>query len=545
MTTTVGRLLVGMVVGGSMLWSAGVVVAQGGEVCFQRFKNSNVGTEFYFSFPPCFEDEAFGGQNNVVIYIASWVRGKVKVEVTAKGFLRELYTIPNDVVEVVLTPEIGQPYRKRGTQDPPSEDEPYRAAGIRVVAEVPVAVYGVTRYVYTTDAFMVIPVSMLGTEYVIASYPDMVGMYMPWYTNIPSETVIVAAHDNTEVFFTLYGNPSTRTSGGMRPGQTKRWTLNKGDVVAIGTVGPEADLSGSLVRATKPVAVVSGNQCTNVPTSIRWCDFTCEMELPTYAWGRTYFVTPIFGGSRFRGQNSVIRIFAKESNTKVYLDGQEWAVIRRGPGGMRGEGWLDIEDPDPAEVRPIVISADKPIQVVQYNKGQESDWIPTDPFEMALPSLEQSQTHVIFATPGAAGGAVAPFGRNFINLVFPLNEDGTVPSDLEFGELRGGQIVWTPVRSRFDPTRVPFRIRVNGRLWAFKVLRLPNTGAFQIRSRSGNFPFMAYSYGGSDYDSYGFVTTMAFGKMLDPADTLPPLVTWSQRCDGFVEGFAVDRPGEA
>ncbi|MDW8225964.1 MAG: choice-of-anchor D domain-containing protein, partial [Bacteroidota bacterium] len=425
------------------------------------------------------------------------------------------------------------------------EDEPYRAAGIRVVAEVPVAVYGVTRYVYTTDAFMVIPVSMLGTEYVIASYPDMVGMYMPWYTNIPSETVIVAAHDNTEVFFTLYGNPITRTSGGMRPGQTKRWTLNKGDVVAIGTVGPEADLSGSLVRATKPVAVVSGNQCTNVPTSIRWCDFTCEMELPTYAWGRTYFVTPIFGGSRFRGQNSVIRIFAKESNTKVYLDGQEWAVIRRGPGGMRGEGWLDIEDPDPAEVRPIVISADKPIQVVQYNKGQESDWIPTDPFEMALPSLEQSQTHVIFATPGAAGGAVAPFGRNFINLVFPLNEDGTVPSDLEFGELRGGQIVWTPVRSRFDPTRVPFRIRVNGRLWAFKVLRLPNTGAFQIRSRSGNFPFMAYSYGGSDYDSYGFVTTMAFGKMLDPADTLPPLVTWSQRCDGFVEGFAVDRPGEA
>ncbi|MCS6966560.1 MAG: hypothetical protein NZ473_07325, partial [Candidatus Kapabacteria bacterium] len=67
MTTTVGRLLVGMVVGGSMLWSAGVVVAQGGEVCFQRFKNSNVGTEFYFSFPPCFEDEAVGGQNNVVI----------------------------------------------------------------------------------------------------------------------------------------------------------------------------------------------------------------------------------------------------------------------------------------------------------------------------------------------------------------------------------------------------------------------------------------------------------------------------------------------
>ena len=529
----------------ALLTGASVVMAQGSQVCFQRFTNSNVGTEFYFSFPPCFEDESFGGMNNVVMYIASWVRGKVKVEVPGKGFIKELYTIPNDVVEVVLTPEIGQPYRKRGNQNPPSEDDPFIGAGIHVVSEVPIAVYGVTRYMYTTDAFMVIPVSMLGTEYVIASYPDMVGMYMPFYTNIPSETVIVAAYDNTEVFFTLYGNPITRTGGGMRPGQTKRWRLNKGDVVAIATVGPEADLSGSLVRATKPVAVVSGNQCTNVPTSIRWCDFTAEMELPTYAWGKTYFVTPIFGGNRYRGQNSVIRIFAKEPNTTVYMDGQQYAVIQRGPGGMRGEGWLDIEDPDPGQVRPIVFSADKPIYVVQYNKGQESDWVPTDPFEMALPPLEQAQTHVIFATPGAAGGSVAPFGRNFINLVFPLAPDGTVPADLEFGELRGGQIVWTPIRSRFDPTRTPFRVQVNGRTWAFKTLRLPNTGAFQIRSRSGQYPFMAYSYGGSDYDSYGFVTTMAFGKMLDPADTVPPLVTWSQECDGSVEGFAVERPNDA
>jgi len=480
----------------------------------------------------------------VVIYIASWVRGKVLVEVPGKGFYRELYTIPNDVVEVVLTPAIGQPYTKAPTGDAPSEDQIYTKAGVHVVSEVPIAVYGVTRFVYTTDAFMAIPVSMLGTEYVVSSYPDMSAMYPGYY--LPSETVIVAAYDNTEVFFTLYGNQYTRTRGGMRPGQTKRWTLQKGDVVAISSYGPEADLSGSRIVATKPVAVISGNQCANVPTYMRWCDFIVEMELPTYAWGKTYFVTPVYGANRMRNQNSVIRIFAKEPNTKVYLDGREYAVIPKGFGGLRNEAWLDIEDPDPAGPRPIVISADKPIYVVQYNKGQETDMPqPTDPFQMALPPLEQAQTHVIFSTPGARGGAVQPFPRNFINLVFPLNEDGTVPGDLEFGEFIGGQLVWTPIRAKFDPTRIPFSVRVNGRMWAFKLLKLAYNGVFQIRSRSGNFPFLAYSYGGSDYDSYGFVTTMAFGKMLDPADTLPPLVTWSQSCDGTAEGIAIDRPSEA
>lgn len=526
-----------------LLLAVSNVAAQTGQVCFQRFKNSNVGTEFYLSFPPCYE-EVFGAQNNVVIYIAAWARGKVVVEVPGKGFYREVYTIPHDVVEVTLTPAIGQPYTKAPTGDAPSEDQIYSKAGVHIVSEVPIAVYGVTRFVYTTDAFMAIPVSMLGTEYVVASYPDMSAMYPGYY--LPSETVIVAAYDNTEVFFTLYGNPYTRTRGGMRPGQTKRWTLQKGDVVAISSYGPEADLSGSRIVATKPVAVISGNQCANVPTSMRWCDFIVEMELPMYAWGKTYFVTPIFGANRMRNQNSVVRIFAKEPNTRVYLDGQEYAVITKGFGGLRGEAWLDIEDPDPAGPRPIVISADKPIYVVQYNKGQETDPPqPTDPFQMALPPLEQAQTHVIFSTPGARGGAVAPFPRNFINLVFPLNPDGTVPSDLEFGEFIGGQLVWTPIRSKFDPTRIPFRVRVNGRMWAFKLLRLPYNGVFEIRSRSGNFPFMAYSYGGSDYDSYGFVTTMAFGRMLDPADTLPPLVTWTQQCDGTAEGFVSDRPTDA
>jgi hypothetical protein len=514
------------------------------DVCFQRFKNSNVGTEFWFSFPPCYEEVFGGAQNNVVVYIASWARGKVRIEVPGKGFFREVYTIPNDVLEVVLSPAIGQPYTKSPTGDAPSEDQVWRGAGVHIVSDVPIAVYGVTRFVYTTDAFMVIPKEMLGTEYVVASYPDMSAMYPGYY--LPSETVIVATEDNTEVIFTLGGNQYTRTRGGMRPGQTKRWTLFKGDVIAISSYGPEADLSGSRILATKPVAVVSGNQCANVPTSMRWCDFIAEMEIPVYAWGKTYFVTPIFGANRMRNQNSVIRIFAKEPNTKVYMDGQEYAVIPKGFGGLRNEAWLDIEDPDPSGPRPIVISADKPIYVVQYNKGQETDPPqPTDPFQMALPSLEQAQTHVIFCTPGARGG-IYSFPRNFINFVFPLNPDGTLPVDLEFGEMVGGQLVWTPIRSKFGPNITGvFAGQYQGRRWGFKLLVLPGNGVYQIRSRSGQNPFMAYSYGGSDYDSYGFVTTMAFGKMLPPQDTIPPLVTWTLGCNGAAEGLAVERPAES
>ena len=69
-----------------------------------------VGTEFWLSNPPCYE-ETFGN-NFVKLFITSPVRTQVNIEVPGKGFFRSLMTTANDVVAIDLDPSIGQPLKK-------------------------------------------------------------------------------------------------------------------------------------------------------------------------------------------------------------------------------------------------------------------------------------------------------------------------------------------------------------------------------------------------------------------------------------------------
>lgn len=78
---------------------------------------NNVGTDFWFSLPPCYEETA--GNNFVKIFIASEEETMVHVEVPGKGFFREKMTVPGGVIEFDLPPVIGQPYSK-GNQSKPN-----------------------------------------------------------------------------------------------------------------------------------------------------------------------------------------------------------------------------------------------------------------------------------------------------------------------------------------------------------------------------------------------------------------------------------------
>jgi len=73
-----------------------------------------------------------------------------------------------------------------------------------------------------------------------------------------------------------------------------------------------------------------------VPAGVPWCDVINEMELPTFTWGKEYHVTPIVG----RQKAPVIRVFAKEKDTKVFRDGQDWMRLTL---NSRGEGDAFIE----------------------------------------------------------------------------------------------------------------------------------------------------------------------------------------------------------
>ncbi|GIV55589.1 MAG: hypothetical protein KatS3mg040_0357 [Candidatus Kapaibacterium sp.] len=481
------------------------------------------GTEFYFSFPPCYEVP--GGGNALALYIAAATRTRVLIEVEGRGFQTIRFTIPNDVIEVVIAPGTGQAYTKDPMAAPPP-DQVWPGAGLHIKANAPIVVYGVTRFQYTTDSFLAYPVHTLGKEYIVSSMADMTWMY-PGYV-LPSEFTVTAPYDNTRVTIKVGGNAQTVTASGLRPGQSRTWTLNRGDVLVVSTDkdAKEGDLSGTLVTATKPVAVVSGNQCANVPTDLRWCDFISDMEIPTDLWGKMYYVPRVPS----RRNAGMIKIFAKEPNTRIFRNGSYWRNIQT-KGGIEGTGFIYERATPDGLAGVAAISGDKPIAVTFFNPGQEDDNVATDPFQLTIYPVEQYQREVIFCTPGARGASLTPFPQNYIILVYPLTENNTIPEDLEWGQVVGGQITWRSVATVFGSSIGDvFPVTYQGKRYAAKVLSIP-VGAFRVRCSQ---PFAIYSYGGSNYDSYGHPTSAAFNVQLP--DTVPPVPRYIVNCDGTVSG---------
>ncbi len=497
----------------------------------------NLGVEFYFTFDPCYEES---GNNRLMLYLASASAGYATVEVVDKGYKERFVLKANDVVPVSLGPGNGQAFSKPINGGIPPE-QVYPGAAIHITSTVPIVVYGVTRFAYTSDSFMALPVQSLGKEYIVASMADMTWMFGG--LSLPSETAIVAAYDNTNVEFTLGGPSVTKTGGGMRPGDTKRFTMNKGDVWVVGNdaQSKEGDMSGSIIKATKPVGVISGNQCANVPTDKQWCDFISEMELPTNLWGRNLQIPKY--ASRTYGY--YMKVFAKSPNTKISYNGSYWRTIQTA-GGSPGRGWI-YERVDGSGNNVVSLSADKPISATVFNTGQSDDNVSTDPFQMNVMPIEQYQKNVIFCTPGTKGGI--NFTRNYLGVVFQLDSTGAMPKDLEFGVSVNGKIKWQTLASKFGPafsTKDIFKQKVNGKEYAFKECTLGADGVYALRC---SLPFMSYNYGGSDYDSYGHPTSGALSVVADIPDTLQPVPHYKVECDGSVgilePASVVDLPNDS
>ncbi len=488
--------------------------------------STNAGTEFYFSFPPCYE-EVFGGDNSLRVFIASGVRQEVRLDVESEGFTLVKVVPANDVVEFKIPPAVGQPFSKTPTAKAPPE-RILAGKAIHIKSKAPIIAYGVTRFQYTSDGFLAVPVSGLGEEYIVAAWPQYTAVGAGY--NLPAETTISAAYDDTDVSFEMAGTSSSQTTGGLKAGQTARWKMKKGDVICITNLNDLEDVSGSYIKASKPVAVVSGNQCANVPAGVPWCDFTSEMELPIKTWGTEYHVTPIAK----RANNPVIRVFVRDKNTTLYRDGKQWRVVNRNT-RFFNSGFIESRSYD-GPPRPVVISGDKPIYVVLYNPGQADDNVPSDPFQLVLTPLEQYQTEIVFCTPGAKGGSL-PFTEHYVNLVYQMTDYGTLPDDVEFAKVVDGKFKWQPVKTIFGTdVGQPFVIPVRGKNYACKRLDLPGDGVYRIRAKQ---PFAAYAYGFSSYDSYGFPTSVALGD-LTKKDTVPPELKWDQKCDGTVDGATAE-----
>ncbi len=504
----------------------------------ENIGTNNWGKEYWFSIPPCYTDESGGQPNFVKIFVTSPFQTLVTVENSSTGYMQARTTIPNDVIEFNITPVHGFPYLKTG-RDSTVPETVFSSKGIHIYADYPMVVYVVIRYQATSDGFLAIPVSSLGKEYIVAGTQVDPMFTAVWNYKLPCITTITAAYDDTQVSYTLGGNPITRTAGGMVPGTTREWTLMRGDVLAVSSDGDGADLSGSKIVASKPIAVVTGNMCSNIPTGNQWCDYTVEMDIPTFTWGLNCHV----GKIPKRKFSSIIKIFAKDSTTAISRNGIPIGTIQKG-GGIEGEAFLTMRMTSDTMPHSVVISGDKPISVTLYNTGVQEDGYPlpsSDPFVMATTPLQQYQKDITFCTPGILGGQ--GFKENYVNLVYETDENNMMPDFFEFaGPVMGGEFQWTQLNTRFPGVDEIFTYDVYGKKYAVKMITLPGDGVYKIRSIT---PFAAYSFGYDWCDSYGYPTSAAFADQ-ETNDIEPPVPTWTTNPDGDgAEGVVTEMPEDA
>jgi hypothetical protein len=291
----------------------------------------------------------------------------------------------------------------------------------RITSSAPIVVYqfNVFTNAYSNDASLLLPTNALGKIYRVLGWPAGHPVKVPGFNILDrSYVTIVGTKPNTQVTV----KPSWRIKGNPPIAAT----MAGGEIVA--TIGPfdvlnletddgtfqddpktMADLSGTLVQATQPVAVYSGVETTSapggvleVPTPPGWTDQdTCCLDhledqmFPVESVGTNYVIarSPVRSTGGFREPDVLRFVGVAEPATVTTNLPAPFASFTLQPGEVKTT-WTQDD---------IVVSSDKPVMVGQIlisNQYLEGNYI-GDPSLTVFPPVEQYRTEYVMLTPGS------------------------------------------------------------------------------------------------------------------------------------------------
>jgi IgGFc binding protein len=291
----------------------------------------------------------------------------------------------------------------------------------RITSSTPIVVYQFNAFAnsFSNDASLLLPEGALGKTYRIIGWPAGHPVAIPGFNILDrSYITVVGTVPNTQVTvkpsWRIKGNPPIAAT--MAGGQIVA-TIGPFDVLNLetddGTFQDDpktiADLSGSLVQASAPVAVYSGVESTGapggvvtVPTPPGWTDMdTCCLDhledqiFPIESVGTHYVLTrsPIRSTGSFH-EPDVVRFVgvAEDADVTTSLPPPFDAFTIK-PGQVLTT-WTQDD---------IVVSATKPVMVGQIlvsNEYVDGPYI-GDPSLTVYPPVEQYRTEYVILTPSS------------------------------------------------------------------------------------------------------------------------------------------------
>ncbi|XP_035665849.1 uncharacterized protein LOC118409092 [Branchiostoma floridae] len=396
-----------------------------------------------------------GGGSQLELFITSASADPASVTITAPyaSYTRQL-TVTDAAVEVVTLP--------RSLVLTGSEKA---RKGILVTADKEIIVYGVNKKRATTDGFLGLPIDVMGTEYVVASYE-----YFQ-----PSEFGVFGIEDGTVVDITL--KESAQCNGvTYSSGRVVRVVINRFDAMQC-QGRSSSDLTGTRIVSDKPISLMSGMKCVQVPNGVPACDHIVEHIPPVNTWGQRFVTVPL----ALRRAGDIFRIVSASDGTTVDVTGHAPRLLNS------GEMWeLDV----PSDTYQAITSS-QPVMVLQYCKSQDADGMETDPFMMYIPPIEQFAADYTFATVDAVGSSYT----NYVNIVIKTSETAGLTYD---GNRLPSSLTWTVIPGT-DLSATQLHIATNG--------------THKIKHDSAIVTFSLFYYGFSSYDSVGFPGGLRLAKL--------------------------------
>ena len=323
---------------------------------------SNRGKEFWLAYPGHID----GNNSRLALYISSSTNTSGTVFLPGNNTIN-FTVIANQTAIVQIFPAN---YNVINTQSQGVNV----GLGIRITTNDPVVVYAHLLNEARSGSTLLFPVNTLGREYVTASFAS-VRNSNPQNGVINgspsgSQFTVVAVENNTTIEIT----PTAPDAGNTRVVNTPFTVeLNRGDVYQYRTTYSQ-DITGTRIRSLatatatcKPIAVFSGSS---------WTAFGCPgfiggtnclatggdnlfvQMVPKPSWGMEYVTAP-FADRPF----DIYRILVDDPATKVTLNG-----IVFNSNELINSSYYQFLGSTPS-----VISADRPVMVVQYMVSQNCD----------------------------------------------------------------------------------------------------------------------------------------------------------------------------
>jgi len=280
--------------------------------------------------------------------------------------------------------------------------------GIHVTSDAPISVIFKSpsnATVHSDDAYLVLPTPTLNTENIVVGHQETLSARGFSPTRYPSQFVILAPNDATNVVI----NTTCTSLSGTLAGGTVVLALNAGQTYQY-RCGNAQDVTGTVVTADKPVAVFGGNRCTDIPAGLSACDYVVEEMFPVSMWRKDYLTFPLNNGTA-----DLLRIVASRDGTVVTIDdgtATQTTSLNRG-------GQFNLTTGLPTH-----IASNQPISVAQYSRGGEVDPYNAnrDPMEMLIIPTDLYLNSYRLYTPTG-------YAPNYLNIIAASSAVGSVQLD--------------------------------------------------------------------------------------------------------------------